>query len=254
MSWELITDNTWQISIFFACAFFAGIVRGCIGFGFSILMIASTSLFLDPTLLVPTVVLLEVAASIHMLPTVWKEALWRELSWILIGMVVGIPIGVYMLSIASENSLKLSASVIIFLLTIFVFKGASYRGVLTTGSFILIGLISGFFSGVAAAGGIVAATCLSFASLPIKQVRATLVVYLLFTGLIFVVSAFFTSHLDTTVLHTVTLAIIPMAAGVIIGGKLFRFLEEDKLRLLILICLSVLSIVGIAKALLSFYQ
>ncbi len=252
MSWELITDNTWQIGVFFACAFLAGIVRGCIGFGFSILMIASTSLFLDPVLLVPTVIMLEVAASIHMLPSVWKETLWRELLWILVGLFIGIPVGVYVLSIAPEDVLRLSAAIIIFALTIFVLKGASYRGNLTIGAFVLIGLVSGFFSGVAASGGIVAATCLSFASLPIKQVRATLVVYLFLTGFIFVVSALIAETLELKVFHTAILAIIPMALGIIVGTKLFRFLDESKLRMLILICLSVLSIIGMIKALLTF--
>ena len=252
MSLELITENTWHLGIFFACAFLAGIVRGCIGFGFSVLMIASTSLFLNPALLVPTVLLLEVAASIHMLPSVWKETLWRELLWIFLGLFFGVPLGVYILSVAPEQVLKLAASIIIFLLTIFVLKGAAYRGALTKGAFILIGIVSGFFSGIAAAGGIVTATCLSFTSLPMKKIRATLVIYLFLTGFIFVISTLLTSHLNIKVLHTAVLAIVPMAIGIIIGTKLFRFLEEEKLRLLILISLSVLSIIGMVKALLSF--
>jgi len=252
MTWDLIAENHWQMAIFLVCTFLAGIVRGCIGFGFSILVIASTSLFLNPSLLVPTVILLEVAASVHMLPSVWKDALWREMVWVVSGLLFGIPAGVYLLAVAPEPVLRLMASIIIFLLTLFVLKGSSFKGRLSAMAFVLIGVVSGFFSGVAAAGGIMAATCFTLTSLPIKQVRATLVVYLLLTGGIFIVSTLITSSLDARVINTVLFAIVPMALGIVLGTKLFRFMDEAKLRLLMLLCLSVLSVIGMLKAIVSF--
>ncbi|MDH3691288.1 MAG: hypothetical protein OEU36_17735 [Gammaproteobacteria bacterium] len=51
----------------------AAVIHGYTGFGFSALVVSGASLALPPAKVVPTVLLLEVAASIHMLPTVWKD-------------------------------------------------------------------------------------------------------------------------------------------------------------------------------------
>ena len=90
-----------------------------------------------------------------MLPSVWRDALWKELIWIMLGLFVGIPIGVYILSIAPENVLRLLAAIAIFGLTLVVLKGASYDGVMTKKVYGAIGVVSGFFSGLAAAASTV---------------------------------------------------------------------------------------------------
>ena len=57
--------------------FLAAIVRGYSGFGFSLLAITSLSLIHPLTLVIPAVFMMEIAASIHMLPSVWREVHWR---------------------------------------------------------------------------------------------------------------------------------------------------------------------------------
>ena len=52
------------------CIFFAAIVRGYSGFGFSLLAITSISLVLPPVQIVPSIFLMEVTASVHLLPQV----------------------------------------------------------------------------------------------------------------------------------------------------------------------------------------
>ena len=50
--------------------FCAGWVRGFSGFGFSALMVAGISLVVAPSEIVPTILMLEVLASLHMMPRV----------------------------------------------------------------------------------------------------------------------------------------------------------------------------------------
>lgn len=68
--------------------FIAGIVRGCAGFGFSALLVSSASLFINPLLAVPLLVLLEVVVSIQLLFGVWRDALWKLLLFMTIGAVL----------------------------------------------------------------------------------------------------------------------------------------------------------------------
>lgn len=247
-TWNLISDITWQIIVYFACVFLASIVRGCIGFGFSIIVIASTALFLDPALLVPTLIMLEIVASIYMLASVWKSVLWKETAWITLGLLIGIPIGTYILSNSPIDTLRLIAAFSIFILTLCVLKEFSYKFLFNKKIYFTVGVFSGFFSGVAAAGGIVAATCLLMSSLPMRQVRATLVIYLFVTGFIFLISSFVTGGLDIRSFNMAIVTIIPMFVGIHIGSKLYRFLDEDKLCRLVFIALFMLSVIGVIRA------
>ena len=50
----------------------AAFIRGYSGFGFSALTVTSLSLILPPAEVVPSAFMLEIAASIYMLPLVWR--------------------------------------------------------------------------------------------------------------------------------------------------------------------------------------
>jgi uncharacterized membrane protein YfcA len=67
---------SWGLAIYaIACVFTAAIVRGYSGFGFSLLAITSLSLLLPPTEVIPPVFMMEVAASLSLLPGIWKDSL-----------------------------------------------------------------------------------------------------------------------------------------------------------------------------------
>lgn len=148
--------------------FFAGIVRGCLGFGFSALVVASASLFINPLLAVPLVVLLEIVASIQLLFSVWRDALWKLLTFMTIGTIIGIPIGLVVLSVSPQATLKIIVSCFIFLMTSILLGGVTYKGTLTKSILTLTGIVAGLFNGVTASGGLVAATFLPLRLFPSK--------------------------------------------------------------------------------------
>src|SRR5580704_8313794 len=77
-----------QILILFyavVCIFGAAVVRGYGGFGFSLLAVTSLSLLLPPTEIVPSIFIMEVAASLHLLPSVWRDIHWRALLCLAVG-------------------------------------------------------------------------------------------------------------------------------------------------------------------------
>ncbi len=87
------------ILTFCIVAVFGGaLVRGYTGFGSSLIWVSSLSLVLPPVIVVPAVYLLEIAASAHLLPRVWRKIEWRSLRWLLLGTFVATPPGVYLLS------------------------------------------------------------------------------------------------------------------------------------------------------------
>ena len=251
-SWELITNTPLETAIFFICVLLSGIVRGCIGFGFSALVIASTSLFIDPVLIVPLLIILEIIASIHMLFGVWKDTLWQVLLYMTIGTLITTPVGVYILSITPQDTLRLIVSSIIFMMTLIYMRGYVYKGPLSGPVLTCVGCISGMFNGMAAVGGLVIATFLASAKFPIRNVRATMVIFFFGTEIIFLVSAAATDVYNSRVFNTFFFACIPMFVGIVLGSKLFHRLDEKKLRRLVLWLLSLLSIIGLIRALSGF--
>ena len=59
--------------------FIAGVIRGYSGFGFAMVAVTSISLVISPARVVPLVLILEVMASISLVPQVWRDIDWYSL-------------------------------------------------------------------------------------------------------------------------------------------------------------------------------
>jgi uncharacterized membrane protein YfcA len=57
----------------------AGVIRGYSGFGFAMVAVTSMSLAIPPARVVPLVLILEVMASISLVPQVWRDIDWYSL-------------------------------------------------------------------------------------------------------------------------------------------------------------------------------
>ena len=88
--------------------FLAAIVRGFSGFGFSLLAISALSLIYPPQQIFPAIFLMEIAASLHLLPSVWRHVHWRSLAPLLAGAIIGTPIGVWFLSTLPAPPMQLA--------------------------------------------------------------------------------------------------------------------------------------------------
>ena len=208
--------------IFLAAAvFFAAIVRGFAGFGFSALTVASLVFVLPPAVVVPLVLMLEVAASIQMLPGAWRHA---DFQWLLptaAGVAVGTPVGALALSLWEPESVRLALYALLaglaaanILLERGVFRAPAV-------SPFAAGVAAGIANGIAAVAGIVAGLFLLASRRPAATVRASLVA-LFFVGDIYALlwggglGLLRPSH---AILFAA--AIVPLVAGVAVGSALF---------------------------------
>src|SRR5262245_36728508 len=91
-------QSDWKLlALSSAAIFLAAVVRGFSGFGFSLISITAISLILPVAQIVPSIFLLEIAASLNLIPSIWREIHWRSLQWLMIGYAVGLPVGGYAL-------------------------------------------------------------------------------------------------------------------------------------------------------------
>lgn len=226
----------------------AAVVRGYTGFGLSALVVSGASLVLEPAKIVPTVVLLEVAASIHMLPMVWKDIDWRTLGWVSLGMVMATPIGVHLLASLPVAPMRIIISVLVLVATFLIWRGYSYRGqpskTMKTGT----GMISGLMNGAAALGGLPVVIFLLSTVAGAAISRATLVAYLFCTGVVTTTISGTRGLVTNEVLVLAGLCLIPLFIGVTLGNLQFVRAPPESFRRFALLLLVVLSILGLIRA------
>ncbi len=239
-----------------AIVFAAGVVRGLTGFGFSAVCVAGLSLFVPPSQVVPPTFILEVIASISMLRGAWRSVDWNWLSWLMLGNVLCVPIGVALLAVVPDTPLRLLIGILLLLATGLLRAGVQFAFQPTRMVRLVTGLVSGFMNGVAAIGGIVIAVMLSTAQMPPATMRATMVILLLLTDIYALAwAALVTAGVQQgpdllgwpTLVSAMWMA-PAMLAGIWVGSRAFAILSPEQFRRNVLNLLLLISSVGFARA------
>jgi uncharacterized membrane protein YfcA len=119
--------NLWITAYSIACVFGAAIVRGYSGFGFSLLSITALSLALPPAEIVPAIFMLEIAASVHMLPGIWRDIHWRSIGLLLLGCAVATPIGVQLLAHVPAAPMRIAISIFVVAVVALLWRGFALK-------------------------------------------------------------------------------------------------------------------------------
>lgn len=245
---ELISSEP-AVLIALACiVVIAAVVRGCLGFGFSALVVAAGALFVSPALLVPVVILLEIAASAQMLPKALPEVHWRSHNNLLVALALTTPLGVYLLSVAPDKTLRLAVACLVLFLSLLQLSGRKWQGTLRRPVLFAVGLVAGLFNGIAGLGGMPMAIFLSSTAMPLAQVRATLVMLFFSTEAIFVLSAWWNDLYSVTLVLSALVALLPMALGIALGERLYARIDEQRLRRAVVWGIFSLAVLGLLNA------
>ena len=240
-----------------AVVFIAGVVRGFAGFGFSALCVAALSMFVSPARVVPPIFMLEIVASVTLLRGAWLFVDWRWMLWLVLGNAMFIPVGVWMLSFAPENHLRLLIGTLLLAAAL-----ASRRDLhLALAPKPLIGLsigsLSGFLNGLAARGGMAIAVAFSAAKMDPLRLRATLIVLFLLTDLY---ALFWAAILpsggqgEKALLGSETFlwaaCLLPaMLSGIWVGQRSFAGVSPQQFRRFVLNLLAFIALITMLKAL-----
>ena len=116
-----------ELSCAALAVFCAGLVRGATGFGFSMICIVLLTLLLPPAHIAPVIVLWEIAASAGHLPFVYKEADWKALRHLALGVALGTPPGAYCLASVPAAPMTAVINTVVLVLTGMLFFGFKLR-------------------------------------------------------------------------------------------------------------------------------
>ena len=229
----------------FSAILLAAVIRGYSGFGFSALTVTSLSLILPPAEVVPTAFLLEIAASMFMLPMVWRSIDWQKLNWLVLGILAGTPAGLLFLAEVPQDPVRFAISGLVLVACILLWKNARIRSDGGRIRLLVVGGISGLVNGAAGIGGLPIVLFLLSGSIRAEVLRATIVAFLFCSDIYATLLSGSQHLLSNELLTRSVLFLFPLVVGVAVGHRGFVKSSPESFRkfsigLLILLSLAVI--------------
>jgi uncharacterized membrane protein YfcA len=223
------------------CVFGAAIVRGYSGFGFSLLAISSMSLVLPPAVVIPPVFMMEIAASVSLLPSIWKEIDWRSLRLLWLGCLVGTPLGVWFLAAVPVAPSKIALAIAIAGAVLLLRSGYARKTMPSGPETLATGGVAGLLNG---AFGIVAPPVIVFffnspAGAAIS--RASLVAFFIGTDTIGLAFLGWEGLVTVDGLYRFAVFVPALLVGQWLGARSFRSADPAKFRAWVLRLLLVIA-------------
>jgi uncharacterized membrane protein YfcA len=232
--------------------FIASIIRGFNGFGFSATCISGFSFILPAIEIVPIILALEVIISIFMVPYVWNKIDWNFVSKLLIGIIIGSPIGLYLLKYLSSDVTHMSVCVLVIFFSFLLMKGYKNKKIDNSYAKMFTGIISGTLNGLTTLGGMPVALFLLATSIQPVIIRGSLAALFFLTDIYAFVLSFFAGIIDMTTIYRTLPLIIILPIGVYIGNNFFIKSKEITYRKVVYNFLITVSFFGIIRAVNNF--
>ncbi len=226
----------------------ASIIRGFNGFGFSATCISGFSFILTAIEIVPIILILEVIISVFMFPYVWKKINWKFVFQLLIGIIIGSPVGLYLLKYLPPDTTHLSICLIIIFFSILLISGFSNKKINNSYTRALTGTVSGTLNGLSTLGGLPVALFLLATSIQPAIIRGSLAALFFITDIYAFSLSYISGIVDLTIIYRTLPLIIVLPIGVYIGNNFFIKSKAETYRKNVLYFLIVISITGILRS------
>ncbi len=232
-------------------AMFAGaVIRGYSGFGSSMFWVTSISLVVPPAEIVPTIYMLEVLASAHLLRRAWGEVDWRSVRWMLLGALVATPAGVILLATLPAAPMRVAISLVVLGAVIVLWRGVRLERRLGPAATIATGAVSGLVNGATSAGGPPAVLYYLASPVGASATRASLIAYLLGTDVLATGFAAAEGLVTWDVLLRTAAFFVVVLAGLALGQRRFVRTRPESFRRFVLVLLGALALAGVARVVL----
>ena len=227
--------------------FIASIIRGFNGFGFSATCISGFSFVLPAIEIVPIILALEVIISIFMVPYIWYKIDWKFVFKILLGIIIGSPLGLYLLKHLNPETTHLFVCLMVIFFSILLMKGYSNQKINNNYGKIFTGIVSGTLNGLTTLGGMPVALFLLITSVQPAIIRGSLAALFFLTDIYAFILSFFAGIVDITTIYRIIPLIIILPIGVFIGNRFFIKSKEETYRKVVFYFLIFISFFGVFK-------
>jgi uncharacterized protein len=230
--------------------FFASVLRGFTGFGFGLAAVPLLSLVLPPAEVVPLVVTLQVIIGAGGLRAAWRECDWRSVRLLFPGLVVGVPIGLLILTSVPANPVRLVIGGVIGFSVWLIHRGLRLPPNPSRVVSFVVGLVSGVLSGLASMGGPPVVVYLLAVGHSTSRMRATAIVYFMLASCVSFVPMAVRGLITRDILIWTVASLPLLYGGSRFGTWAFFRAKPWHHRMAALVTLSVLAVLLIGRALL----
>jgi len=249
LDWFYLPLSLLELTYALVIVFIAGVVRGLVGFGFSALCFFALAPVFSAQTIVPLLFIMEVIASLHLLPKVWRQVPWRWVLILCLGSALGTPLGVIILQHWQSDLVRGLAGCGVLIACLALWRQWYFKAAQSVVWIVIAGLVAGFLNGLATIGGLVAAVYMMSSHMHPAVMRAGLILFFLLIDLYglswFQGHKLISSHLPSLLL--VMLPVILVANQV--GASLFNRIDVSAMRKLTLVLLSALAAIAVISSL-----
>jgi len=182
-----------------------------------------------------------------MIPYIWNKIDWNFVLKILIGILIGSPLGLLLLKYLNTEVTHLSICILIIFFSLLLMKGYSNKNINNNLGKFLTGFISGTINGLTTLGGMPVALFLLVTSIQPAIIRASLSALFFLTDIYAFFLSFLADIVDMTTIYRTIPLILILPIGVFIGDKFFVKSKEESYRKVVFYFLITVSIIGILR-------
>jgi uncharacterized protein len=237
-------DYATPLALLLAVTLTASLARGFSGFGAALIFIPLASALLGPKVAVPLLLVTDGVMAAGMIPNAVRQADRREVLTMALGALIGVPAGTWLLTTLDPLTLRWGIVALAAVMLALLLSGWRYTGRPRPPLTVLVGLISGFFSGAAQVGGPPVVAYWLGGTIPAKTVRANIVFYFAITTAIGAVG-YVSGGLITRQTLLLALIIAPVyGLGTWVGSRMFGLASDQTFRR---ICLSMIALATVVS-------
>ena len=212
--------------------FFAAFLQAITGFGLVIVAAPLLMFFYDPKIVVPVMLLLACSGNTVQAYLMRKKANFPLIGYLVIGVVLGVPIGFLVFDYVSSDTLKVWISTVVFLSLLIM--QISHRHIPESRrNTILTGVCSGFSSMTTGMAGPPFLIYLAYTKMSAETFRATCFVFFLCCNSASLIGYLIGGHSLAPAFHEFLYLLPALAIGLTLGHTLARFIPTSFLRRLI---------------------
>ena len=211
-------------------ALIAGLARGFSGFGAALIFVPVVSALVSPRVAAPLLLVIDAVLTLPMIRPAFAQVEFRQLAIMFGGAVVTVPLGTWLLVVGDALTLRWMIAGLAVAMLALLASGWRYRGEPRTHYTILVGALSGLFSGIGQLGGPPVVAYLLGGKNPAAQMRAFIIAFFFTTGLLSFVT-YAVKHLITwEVLRLAVFAGPAYGIGLYLGSRMFGLASEATFR------------------------
>jgi uncharacterized membrane protein YfcA len=233
------------LALLISTALAAGLSRGFSGFGAALIFMPVVSRLVGPQVAAAILLLVDTVLAAPLIARAWREADRQVVGQMMLGGLAGIPLGSAILAWSDAMVMRWLIAVMVALMLVLLLSGWRYSGGARLALTVIVGTISGIFSGAAQIGGPpVVAYWLGGAAAAITA-RASIILFFAGSSAVSVVSYAASGMLTREVIHLSLLVAPAYGAGLLIGSRLFNRFGEGRFRPMSLALIALAVVLGL---------